>query len=493
MTLNSFNFQTGLSLKYAYQPKSEAETIALYHDRPCMACGASLVGEKLPPISRLQLGEVFFVTLPKPCSCGYTNEIKFVFNDLMRSVGAAVISANEAIARAEAEGLLLDPELEEQLVVADIAVHQGKPETAIALYQSLTVRFPQSFLPFSQMATILSRQQRYQESLAACEAALKRNPTHLETIGTKAFVLFQLDRLQEAGKTYEQWRRLHPDGTVILEEEVGKFGLIQIIDDSQTRSLWIDEQRQGLLYKQPGADEWEPTCRSGPGPISSSFFAAGFLLVGCLKPQGSGLVLGLGCAAGIVMSLACFPHLHLTVVEVDPTMVRMCLTFFPLVQHYLDAGRLEIVTADAQDFLLTNDRHFDFLQCDAYDGRSQLPDWFTSIAGVERMAATAPLLSLNIMGQLNRPHLHQVLSRFDAVGRPIQMLYPGLEIHQAETIPTNWLALTEAAIVPDDFVPFARLSGVGIERLKHNLAMLNQNAMSREQVRSYKVGSRFHG
>ena len=400
--------------------------------------------------------------------------------------------SDEAIALAQAQGLLQDPELEQQLVAAQVALEDAEandPEPlqrAIEINQALTVRFPQFFLPFFNLGTIYHSQERYQESLDAYIEALSRHPKHLDSLRNKALVLLKLDRLEEAGITYEQWRSLNPEEKIAIQDETGKFGTIEIFDDRETRSLWIDNQRQGMFYLQPTADEWEPTCRFGPGPVSSSFFTTGFLLVASLKPNGFGLVLGLGCGAGIVMSLACFPNLHLTVVEIDPAIVRMCRTFFPLVQHYIEAGRLEIVQADAQDFLRSTDRRFDFLQCDVYDGRWQLAPQFTSIEAIELMAGwCAPLLFINIMGQLNQPHLHQVLSRFDAAGKPIRMLYPLLNIKQAYKIPMNWLAFTEVAMLPDDFVPFPGLTGVGVEALDRQLNALRENAVSRETLRFY--------
>ncbi|NER35339.1 MAG: tetratricopeptide repeat protein [Oscillatoria sp. SIO1A7] len=534
MKPTNFNSRAGLTIQDAYRPASEAELLSLYNSYPCVACGASTpvgesgkewerVGEsgkesegagesrrvgKIKQISHpipphpspshpipphpspshpipLQLGSVFFVSLPKLCSCGYKNYIIFVLNNLMAGAGSTVPEAGEAIAEAEARGILPDPFLQEQLVAAKVALHQGRLDAATTINQSLTVLFPQFFLPFYNLGTIYSRQERYRESLEAYDEAIKRNPEHLESLANKAYLLFQLHRFREAGTTYELWRSLNREGTVVMAEEAGRFGTIKIIDDSETRSLWIEAQLQGRVYKQPGANEWESASRSGPGPISNNFFAAGFLLVGCLQPEASGLVLGLGCGAGIAMSLACFPNLHLTVVEVDPTILRLCLTFFPMVQHYIDAGRLEIVQAEAEEFLRENDRSFDFLQCDVYEGRSQLPPLFASKEAIQRLTATAPLIFANIIAQLNEPHLHRVLAAFDAAGKPFRMLYPSKDIASAEATPINWLALTQEATISADFVPFAGQTGVEVETVRRNFATLQKNAVSRETVSSY--------
>ncbi|NER34438.1 MAG: hypothetical protein F6J93_10505 [Oscillatoria sp. SIO1A7] len=491
MTLIFGNSGPGLSVQHAYRPSSDSEALSNYNSHPCVACGAKEFAESLPEAGTLQLGSILFKTLPKPCSCcGYTNEVFFIVNNLLHQLDSAVPRAEEAIALARDNGILPDPFLEEQFLASKIAIHQGKLDAAAAINWQIADRLPQSFLPFYSLGFIYGRQERYLDSLEAYEEALKRNPKHSESLANKAAMLMRLSRLREAGIAYEQWRAMNPEETVVLAVEEGMFGTVKVTDTAEFRTLWIGNQSQGTVCKKPAANECEPTCRPGPGFLPNSFFAIGFLLVGCKLPHSSGLVLGLGCGAGIVMSLACFPQTRLTVVEIDPVVIRLCLTFFPLVQHYIDAGRLEIVEADAEAFLASNRKQFDFIQLDMYQGNNEFSPQYGSVEFVKLMKTSAPLLFANIIGKLDEPHLHRVLAAFDEAGDPIHSLYPSLPIDEKETTYKNWLGLNHDVVIPADFIPFADLSPDRVEPdklegVRGNFAALRKNAVSRSQVLSY--------
>lgn len=481
-----FASRPGISLKHAYRPSSETEVLACYQEHSCAACGESTLTQDLPEVSLLQLGPVFFKSLSKPCNCGYVNEILVVFNNLLQRTDLSIPGAEEAIAQADQTNQLPDPFLEEQLVASTVAIHQEQLELALAINRNLTVRFPQFFLPFYNLAVIYSRQQHSLKSLAAFEDSLIRNPHHSDSLSGKALVHLKLYQFKEAGITYEQWRNLNPEGTVILAELEGVFGKIRVVDDAETRSLHIEQQNQGTVYKIPAADELEPTCRPGPGPLSPNLFAAGFVILGCQFPQSSGLVLGLGCGASIMMNLACFPEMHLTVVEIDPRVIQLCQVFFPLVQHYIDSGRLEIIKADAETFLNTNQRHFDFIQCDVYQGKPELPSTLRSIESIHQMSATASVIFVNIIGKLCESHLHQVLDAFDRSGNPIYTLYPSNSIQGNEATYMNWLGSTQPSDRCAEFVPFPDWSGNAVEQVRKNFAQLRDNATSRAILETYR-------
>ncbi|NER34085.1 MAG: hypothetical protein F6J93_08590 [Oscillatoria sp. SIO1A7] len=481
----------GLSLEYAYQPSSDREALSSYNNHICIACGAKQTSDRLPEAGVLQLGSIVFKTLPKPCSyCGYKNEIFFALNNLLHQLDPDIPRAEEAIAQAREQAILPDPFLEQELLASKVAIHQGKLEAAVEINKNIAARFPQLFLPFYNLGLIYGRQERYLESLEAYEEALKRNSEHSESLASKAATLMRLSRLQEAGTAYEQWRAMNPEEVVIMAVEEGMFGTVKVIDIPEFRTLWIDNQSQGNICKKPPANECEPTCRPGPSFLSENLFAIGFLLVGCKLPDSSGLVLGLGCGAGLLMNLACFPQMRLTVVEIDPVVIRLCLTFFPLVQHYIDAGRLEIVEADAGAFLSSNQKKFDFIQFDIYQGKNNFYPQYGSVEFVKLMKKSAPLLFANIIGKLEEPHLHRVLAAFDEAGEPIDTLYPGLPIDEPNPNYGNWIGLNQKVEIPADFIPFSDLSPdrVKPERLKtvrSKFEALKKNAVSRSQVLFY--------
>ncbi|MBD2125163.1 protein arginine N-methyltransferase [Microcoleus sp. ZQ-A2] len=485
MRPSKFASLQGISLRSAYQPASDEEALFCYENHRCLACNAIASATSLPDASVLQIERIFFKALPKSCDCGFTNEIFLILNNLLRPTDPKIPKANEAIAQAAEKDLLLDAFLEEQLVASTVAIHQGKLEAAIEINRDLNARFPDFFLPFYNLGVIYTKQQRYSESLEAYEAALRLNPEHSESLVNKALVQMHLSQLQEAGATYEQWRSMNSEGTAVLATAEGMFGKVTVFDTPEIRALCINEQMQGAFDKQPAANEYEPHCRPGPGPLSSLYYTAGFLLVGCHMPRASGLVIGLGCGSGLIMGLACFPEMRLTVVEIDPTVIRLCLTFFPLVQHYINAGRLQIIESDGAAFLQSNEQRFDFINFDVYTGEGEFPTKLRTVEFIKRIKASASLLFINIIGSLSEPYLHRVLATFDAAGQPIHTLYHCLPLEGNETNPMNWLAFTQALTVPDDFIPFADLTGEQIETVRHNFSSVRQNGISPARVRTY--------
>lgn len=148
----------------------------------------------------------------------------------------------------------------------------------------------------------------------------------------------------------------------------GKFGDILVTDGNRSRRLYINRELQGGALFTPGAETVDPSL-SGPGPVSEAKYALGWLLAGHLNPQASVLMVGLGSGAGVVQLLANFPDVDVTVVEIDPAIKQVATECFPLLEYYSDQGRLNIVIADATDFL-ADKGVWDVGMADAYTGQS---------------------------------------------------------------------------------------------------------------------------
>lgn len=149
----------------------------------------------------------------------------------------------------------------------------------------------------------------------------------------------------------------------------GKFGPIRVAQRNGVQMLLLNEQVQGAAFMEPGADIVDETLK-GPGPIASSPYTYGWLLGGIEYPFGSGLMVGLGSGIGAVQLLYNFPDMDLTVVEIDPVMAEVALRSFPLLDYYINLGRLHIVLADASDYCSRLNDTFDIGFVDAYDGGS---------------------------------------------------------------------------------------------------------------------------
>lgn len=143
-----------------------------------------------------------------------------------------------------------------------------------------------------------------------------------------------------------------------------------VIRNTKTvRQLLLNGQVQGASYLKPDASV---VCAglTGPGPVPACRYMLGWLLAGLHNPEGSGLMIGLGSGAGAIGLLYSFPDIDLTIIEISPEVVKTAVEAFPLLQFYMDMGRLDIRVQDAKDLVV--DTKFDFGCCDAYTGEDAL-------------------------------------------------------------------------------------------------------------------------
>ena len=131
--------------------------------------------------------------------------------------------------------------------------------------------------------------------------------------------------------------------------------------------LLIGDEIEGQVYREPNAQQFGSQYH-GPGAISASAYTYSFILAAYLHPQGHGLVFGLGAGAGIVMLLALFPQLTLTVIEINAKLIELAKTHFPLIRYYIEQGRLSIQQQSAADFVSHQPSFFDFTIIDIYKG-----------------------------------------------------------------------------------------------------------------------------
>lgn len=149
------------------------------------------------------------------------------------------------------------------------------------------------------------------------------------------------------------------------------FGPVEVQDFGSTRELRINGQVQGACFKQPAARLFG-LASDGPGAVPVSRYMAGWMLAGIDNQAGSGVMVGLGSGTGPCALLANFPNIDLTVVEIDPVIVKAAVQFFPLLGHYMDQGRLSIVTSDALSWLVKCQDEFDFACADGYTGENKV-------------------------------------------------------------------------------------------------------------------------
>lgn len=156
------------------------------------------------------------------------------------------------------------------------------------------------------------------------------------------------------------------------------FGPITVEDISFSgagvaRCLLLRGQVQGGSLLEPPAADVDPALPvDAPGPCAESPYTLGWLLAGIEKPNGSGVMVGLGSGAGAVQLIHNFPQIDLTIVEIDPVIVQVALDTYPLLEFYMDRGRIQIEIGDACQYLAGRYEVWDYGFADGYTGSTKL-------------------------------------------------------------------------------------------------------------------------
>lgn len=221
----------------------------------------------------------------------------------------------------------------------------------------------------------------------------------------------------------------------------GKFGTIEVRNEAQRRTLYLRNQPQGAAYLRPSAQVVNPGFPPGePGPISSAAYALGWLVGAVHNPYASVLMVGLGSGAGAVQLLYNFPDVDVTVVEIDPVMAQMAIDHYPLISYYMDLGRLNIVIADANDFLRGKLDTWDYGCADAFTGESATIDSFLS-----RMCKRCDDVYINIIDRLAGPSMASVAGQLGQGGREVSEIFKAVrpEYYGSFSAQSSWIATTQ--------------------------------------------------
>jgi len=237
----------------------------------------------------------------------------------------------------------------------------------------------------------------------------------------------------------------------------GLFGKIEIVDSHEARYLLLNDQIQGGGYLNPAATEFFPGMH-GPGCVAASSYMMGWVVAGVQNANASGVMIGLGSGCGVTQMLYLCPKIDLTVVEIDPAMVDVATKAFPLLQRYILEGRLNIVTADASDYLKTSDV-FDIGLADAYDGMS----YNLKSSYMAQLFDKSGAVYANCIDKVDGKATRNLIQLAKSKGKPIQhRLHATIDqpISAAEYQPANWI-MTSDVLMPrvlDTFMPFVDMS-----------------------------------
>lgn len=230
----------------------------------------------------------------------------------------------------------------------------------------------------------------------------------------------------------------------ILETGQGLFGPIYICDEFGARSLRLNYQVQGGCYFVP------TILGMHPGPVAISKYVNGWLMAGTQQPEGTTIgMVGLGSGAGVVALLFNFPHLSIKVIEIDPVVIRLAFKCFPLLEHYTNEGRLDVIIGDATKVSLD----YDVIFLDAYTGVNDpihtpellsKPLWFNCISSHKLAPEFASFKHFDVAPELHPSMLRNMILTNQPIDR--QKLddftpYEGLESPEVDELRTHYFTM----------------------------------------------------
>ncbi len=200
----------GLSLRFAYSPKTLGELEAATAHHPCAACGKigeGVAGDRGP---RRERGPIHFFRAALRCKCGFTNFVQVIVNDVPSLRPGNVPSTREALEQAESQGQMPDPAVEELLVEAAAAAHREDWEGASSLASACVDRAPESPAAWYNVGWLRAAGGQWEDSREAYLRVLDLSeefPSALLNLGS---VLKEMGRPQEALTYLNQFLEAYP-------------------------------------------------------------------------------------------------------------------------------------------------------------------------------------------------------------------------------------------------------------------------------------------
>lgn len=128
----------------------------------------------------------------------------------------------------------------------------------------------------------------------------------------------------------------------------------------------------------------------------------------------SALVIGLGAGSLVRFCRHCLPACRLQVVEIEPRVVAAARQFFALPP---EDAHLSVAVADAADYVLTHERHYDYILLDGFDAQARAGalDTLPFYQACRSRLTEAGLLAVNLFGRSRgyRASLERLIAAFD--------------------------------------------------------------------------------
>lgn len=215
------------------------------------------------------------------------------------------------------------------------------------------------------------------------------------------------------------------------------FGPIEVRTTNK-RLIYLNGQCQGGMWMR-GME---------PSDVSPVDYVGGWFMALASHPQASALMLGLGSGSGPIAALTNFPDAVMTVVEIDPAMIDLAVRAFPQLDELQNSGRLEIINADASEFL-TDCGPYDVCLYDIYAGGPEVLEHALPAA-----CACADAVYVNAIDDENATSLSRLIELMVSLGRPQPDVY---RVHDGHGM-ANWIVVSDPDMdvqLVDAFEPYA--------------------------------------
>jgi hypothetical protein len=246
-----------------------------------------------------------------------------------------------------------------------------------------------------------------------------------------------------------------PRSPIVLEQAAGMFGELMVSDFEGARTMWCGLLCHGSAFLEPGLPVGGALL--SPGPIPEADYLIGWLAPACLHPRGTILMAGMGPGVGVASLLCNFPELSVVAVEIDPEVIAMGRSHFPLLSHYQAEGRLTIVQDDFRHFLAARaGQRWSAVFMDAYQSGTSL---YCPGRMLETLRGHSDSLWLNLLDCIGGPRMRSVIRQLAAAGwplgsaLPVSHIEPGMEFQSGNILVGSDLLHGRAEVRA--FTPFA--------------------------------------
>lgn len=126
------------------------------------------------------------------------------------------------------------------------------------------------------------------------------------------------------------------------------------------------------------------------------------------------LMIGLGAASLLKFLYRNLPLAHLTVVEIEPSVVAAARQFFKLPE---DSKRINLVLSDGAHYVMNHDKHYDLILVDGFDenGRAGELDTLPFYQACRSRLSDQGVLAVNLLGRSRgfEASVERMLTAFD--------------------------------------------------------------------------------